>query len=184
MARARLPGWWNRSWRAPRPIGILLPVFTPESKVAPVARRLAVAALALWLSGVGCLFFGCEMFTASAAHQAEPSAHSHTASPEHGCCHRAKSNKPRGVRLQGGRDDANVQQARAETTEQGVCPLSRQPSTPSRRESLKVAPLVEPAGRPASAAHATTAAAPPNTPALLRVPGRGSTRLRACVFLI
>jgi hypothetical protein len=157
-------------------------MFAPEFKIARVARRLTAAALVLWLAGVGC-FFGCEMVTASdATRHAEPPANSRHASSGHECCHKAQSNRPQSVRPESAPGGADILRTQGETAEHGCCPFSRQSSGPARKVKLQVTPPVEPAGRLASTPHAH-AAAPP-TPYRVRVPDRGSTRLRGCVFLI
>jgi hypothetical protein len=151
-------------------------VSEPKLTARLIGRRVAAAALVLWLAGVGC-FFGCEMGVVSAAKADEQAAaaqgDSCPAFAGHDCCHKAKAES-------GGGPNAGRTPARTPRTD--CCPLKAQSADPARKASTTHASPAE-AGTPLRPApHA-------NTPARLaahrqRVPDRGSTHLRCCVFLI
>jgi hypothetical protein len=153
-------------------------VSEPQLTARLIGRRLAAAALVLWLAGVGC-FFGCEMGVVSAAgadgRTAVAQGDSCPAFAGHDCCHKAKAER-------GGGNGPNAGRTPARTPRTDCCPLKAQSADPARKASTTDASLAE-AGTPLRpATHA-------NTPARLdahrqRVPDRGSTHLRCCVFLI
>lgn len=158
-----------------------------ESKLTArlIARRVVAAALVLWLAGVGC-FFGCEMGVVSAAaeevdgQKAFEESDSCPAFAGGDCCHKAKAES-------GGDDDdngggSNLRRAPARMPRTDCCPLKAQTADPARKAGATDASLAE-AGTPLKFTP------PAHTPARLdahhlRVPDRGSTHLRCCVFLI
>ena len=157
-------------------------VFEPRLTARLMVRRLAAAALVLWLAGVGC-FFGCEMGVVSAASAAsgadEPAAmetsESCAAFAGGDCCHKAKAES-------GGAGGPHARQNPGRTPRTDCCPLKAQSADPARKAGEKDAHLAEARTPLKPAAHA-------HTPARLdahrpRVPDRGSTHLRCCVFLI
>ncbi len=152
----------------------------PKPTARSVVRRLAAASLVLWLAGVGC-FFGCEMGVVKAAAEAggqETAAAESDSCPAfagHDCCHKAKAGSG-----DGGGPTARQTPGRAPRTD--CCPLKTQSADPTRKVGLADAPLAE-AGTPLKFnPHTNTHAR--LTPHRLRVPDRGSTHLRCCVFLI
>ncbi len=155
-------------------------VFEPRLTARSIVRRLTAAALVLWLGGVGC-FFGCDMGVVSAAESdgqmTTAQADSCPAFAGHDCCHKAKAES-------GDADDdgSNVRQTPGPTPTTGHCPLKGQSADSARKVSVTDAPHAV-AGNtfkltPHTNAHARL------TPHRLRVPDRGSTHLRCCVFLI
>lgn len=151
----------------------------PPFKADVIARRLAACALVLWLAGVGC-FFGCEM-SASATpadeRQAGPQADSCPAFAVHDCCHKAGGGK-----AEDGVGAATIRQPLKERTRIACCPLAGQSADPTRKVNVADAPVAE-AGRKPTPTPNTLTPAQTSTP-WLRVPDRGSTHLRCCVFLI
>jgi hypothetical protein len=149
-----------------------MPAMFAPLEAGLAARRLTAAALIVWLAGVGC-FFGCEMsVSASTAdeHRAATRADSCPAFAGHDCCHKANSAA------------AALRPAPPEETTT-CCPLARQAtSDPARKVSASDAPVAAAGSRLGFA---------PDTRTLTllashrpRVPDRGSTHLRCCVFLI
>ena len=154
----------------------------PKPTARSVVRRLAAASLVLWLAGVGC-FFGCEMGVVKAAAEtvgreaAFAREDSCPAFAGHDCCHKAKA----GSGGDGGEGpDARRTPGPAPRTD--CCPLKSQSADPARKVGFADAPLAE-AGTPLKFNPHTNAHAR-LTPHRLRVPDRGSTHLRCCVFLI
>ena len=133
----------------------------------------------LWLAGVGC-FFGCEMGVVSAATEVDEGEaveqpESCPAFAGHDCCHKAKaeSSKVNG-------STARQTPGRAPRTD--CCPLKGQAADSARKVGVADAHLAE-AGIPLKFnPHTNTRAR--LTTHRLRVPDRGSTHLRCCVFLI
>lgn len=153
----------------------------PKLTASVIVRRLAAAALVLWLAGVGC-FFGCEMGVVSAAEaeavESSPRAARADSCPAfsgHDCCRESKAG--------GGTDAApTAGQIPGRAPRTDCCPLKGQSADPARKSGVADAPLAE-AGTPLKLTpHADTR--PRLTPHLPRVPDRGSTHLRCCVFLI
>ena len=150
-------------------------MFAPPSKFVLGTRRLACLLLVLWLAGVGCII-GCEMNTAAAAAPAEEAEkatedESCDASAGRDCCQ--KKNDDDGGRYLGSSHTG---------THSSCCPLAALSADPARKLSTKDAPL-------AVAGNRLTGAAAARIPTQLssyklRVPDRGSTHLRLCVFLI
>ena len=156
-------------------------MFAPHFKARVIARRLAAAALVLWLGGVGCLL-GCEMGVVSAAAAEEQTAttqgDSCPAFSGHDCCHKAdKADK-----TDKGDDSSTVRRIPGQTTRSNCCPLSGQSADSARKVSLKDAPLVATSGLPTFTPHSHTPAR--LIPHRSQLPDRGSTHLRCCVFLI
>jgi hypothetical protein len=150
-----------------------------ESKLTPVSiiRRVAAAALVLWMAGVGCLF-GCEMgvVSESAGVEAREAAAQEESCPAfagHDCCHKAEARS-------GGGPDARQTPGHAPRTD--CCPLKSQSADPARKSGVADAPLAG-AGTPVKLTPQTNTHAPLISHRL-RVPDRGSTHLRCCVFLI
>jgi hypothetical protein len=144
------------------------------------ASRAAALGLALWLTGVGCLF-GCEM-KVSAASDGGDGAQTQTVSMHaaaHGCCHAKTANSSR-------KSDpahaASLNPSRHAGGEMRPCPFA----SPAAESAGKVRPVA------AHAASAPRARAPESdaSPILLSgahralVADRGGTYLRCCVFLI
>lgn len=151
-----------------------------ESKHTPVliVRRAAAAALVLWMAGVGC-FLGCEMRVVSEAAGAEAreavaQGDSCPAFAGRDCCQREKA------RSSGGGPDARQTPGHAPRT--NCCPLKSLSADPARKSGVAVAPPAG-AGTPVKLTPHTNTHAP-LVAHRLRVPDRGSTHLRCCVFLI
>lgn len=144
-----------------------------------IVRRLTAAALVLWLAGVGC-FFGCEMGVVSAAAEADKRGaveqpESCPAFAGHDCCHKAKAE---GGEVKG----LTARRAPGHAPRTDCCPLKTQSADPARKVGVADARLAE-AGTPLKLSpHTNTLAR--LTAHRLRVPDRGSTHLRCCVFLI
>jgi hypothetical protein len=156
-------------------------VSRPKLTARLIARRLVAAALVLWLGGVGC-FFGCETGVVSAAapdgRKAFAEADSCPAFAGHDCCHRARAES-------GGGDEGGGSTARrtpGPLPGTGHCPLKGQSADSARKVSVADAPVAEAGNSFRLTPHAHTHARP--APHRLRVPDRGSTHLRCCVFLI
>lgn len=154
-------------------------MFAPPSQVHLVIRRLACLVLVLWLAGVGCII-GCEMNTASAATtpttapreeaQTATEDESCDASAGHDCCQKKDGDSRRHL--------GSSQNG----THSSCCPLAALSADPARQISAKDAPL-------SAAGSVLPVAARSRLPTQvssyrLRVPDRGSTHLRLCVFLI
>ena len=148
-------------------------MFAQPFQLRLITRRLACLVLALWLAGVGCII-GCEMNTAAAAPKEEAQTatedESCDASAGHDCCQKKKGD---GTRYLGSSQTGR---------HSSCCPLAALSADPTRKISTKDAPLaVAGSGLPgASASRIPTQ----HTSYKLRVPDRGSTHLRLCVFLI
>ena len=153
-------------------------VSEPKPKASVIVRRLTAAALVLWLAGVGC-FLGCEMGVVSAAAEAveQESVAQGDSCPAfagHDCCHKAKARSDDG--------GPNARQTPGRLPRTDCCPLKGQAADPARKVGMTDAPLAE-AGTPLKLSpHANAHAR--LTPHRLRVPDRGSTHPRCCVFLI
>ena len=154
-------------------------VTEPKLKASGIVRRLAAGALVLWMAGVGC-FFGCEMGVVSAAagadeREAVEQTESCPAFAGRDCCHKAKA--------EGGEvNGATARRTPGHAPRTDCCPLKGQAADPARKVGVADAHLAE-AGiplkfNPHTNIHARL------TLHRLRVPDRGSTHLRCCVFLI
>lgn len=145
-------------------------MLTQPYKAFGIPLRLAASILALWLGGLGC-FLGCEMSVsaAGAAQSAATQADSCPAFGGHDCCHKAE-----------GRDGSAT--LRQTPTEMNCCPLANQPADAARKVKISEAAPAEAAGALTAIprAHSFT----PRSTRPPRVPDRGSTHLRHCVFLI
>jgi hypothetical protein len=147
-------------------------MFAPPSRLGLITRRLAALALVLWLAGVGCII-GCEMNVAAAPkEEAQASSEGDSCPMEsggHDCC------------KEDGDGAANVRLPK-HTTHISCCPLANLSADPARKISTKDVPLAV-AGSGLHVASDTRTST--QLPAYrLRVPDRGSTYLRCCVFLI
>jgi hypothetical protein len=161
-------------------------MFAPPSKTGKIIRRFACCALVLWLAGVGCII-GCEMqpVAAAAAHNAaSPAASSEneescSISSGKDCCKKKKND-------QGDASEESDGEVHIGLPLNGMhlscCPLAVVSADPARKVSNRDAP-VAPAksGSPFSSGSRTLRPLPFHK---LRVPDRGSTHLRCCVFLI
>jgi hypothetical protein len=158
----------------------MLAVSEPKLTARLIGRRVAAAALVLWLAGVGC-FFGCEMGVVSAAAEevdgqaAVEKSESCPAFAGGDCCHKAKAER-------GGEGGPNAGRTPLRTPRTDCCPLKAQSADPARKAGATDA-------HPAAAGTPLKFTARAHTPARLdahrpRVPDRGSTHLRCCVFLI
>ena len=142
-------------------------------------KRIAAFGLAVWLTGLGCLF-GCEMNVSAAATNAhEPAQAESCHAMAHDCCHAMKSHES-------GKSDT------AQTV--SLVPW------PGARGEMSPCPFANPAAESARKAHGVQAVAdstpraqPPASEARILprefmgrvlVPDRGGTYLRCCVFLI
>ena len=147
-------------------------MFAPPSRLNVIARRLAASVLVLWLAGVGCII-GCEMNVA-AAHKDESltasEGESCPTSSGHDCCKEDDGDGAGNVRLP------------KHTTNVSCCPLAGVSADAARKISIKDVPLaVAGSGLPVASDSRTSTPLPTYQ---LRVPDRGSTHLRCCVFLI
>ena len=150
-------------------------MFAPPSRLSVAIRRLAAYTLVLWLAGAGCII-GCsgEVVGAAPADESPASIREDScpAFSGHGCCHRAESTG----------DTASVRTLPKYPENIFRCPLAGQTADPARKVSSSDAP-------PALEAHGLWAAPEALISATLpasrlRVPDRGGTYLRCCVFLI
>ena len=155
--------------------------------------RLTAFSLALWLAGFGCLL-GCEAAPAArAAAHAQP-AHASARSESHAARQRESCSKMRGHgggndrrAKAGGDSDARTSiDAGAPTGgDPAHCPLGRQTRDLARKVFDADTPPPASALTPRPPApEETSRAADAPTARVARVPDRGSTRLRCCVFLI
>lgn len=147
-------------------------MFAPPSLPRAITRRVASLVLVLWLAGVGCII-GCEM-NAAAAHTEETQTVSEgescSATSAHDCCHKEGNDAPTSVAL-------------PETgTDLSCCPLAAVSTESSRKISTKDIPVAVAGGQSTVPADSRTSTSLPSHQ--LRVPDRGSTHLRCCVFLI
>ncbi len=149
-------------------------MFAPVSRVSVTLRRLATFVLVLWLAGIGCII-GCEMNVAAAPRdesQTNSEKESCTAFSEHDCCQKTE----------GGDGTATIGLLPQNTTNVSCCPLTGLSADPARKISGSDAPL--------SVAGSGLSVAPDTRRSTLlpayrpKVPDRGSTYLRCCVFLI
>jgi hypothetical protein len=154
-------------------------VSEPKLKASVIVRRLTAAALVLWMAGVGC-FFGCEMGVVSAAAEADErevveQPESCPAFAGRDCCHKAKAES-------GEASGSTARRTPGHAPRTDCCPIKSQSADPARKLGVADAPLAE-AGTPLKLSPHTNARAR-LTVHRLRVPDRGSTHLRCCVFLI
>ena len=155
-------------------------VSEPKPKAPVIVRRLTAAALVLWLAGVGC-FFGCEMGVVSAVaaeadeREAVEQTESCPAFAGRDCCHKAKAESGKG-------NGSNARRTPGHAPRTDCCPVKSQSADPARKLGVADAPLAE-AGTPLKLSPHTNTRARLNAHRL-RVPDRGSTHLRCCVFLI
>ena len=161
-------------WRGATLISIMSAMFAPPSQVSVTLCRLATLVLVLWLAGVGCII-GCEMNVAAAPKDESQSTSESESCPafsDHDCCQKT-----------GGSDGAaTIGLLPQNTTNDSCCPLTGLSADPARKVSGSDAPL---------AVTGSGLSVTPDTriSTLLRayrpkVPDRGSTHLRCCVFLI
>ena len=148
-------------------------MFAPPSIFGLLTRRLVASVLVLWLAGVGCII-GCEI-KASAAHKEEAQAASEgescsMSSGGHDCCQKEGAN---------GTTNVGTPKHAAHVS---CCPLAVVSADPARKVSTKDVPVAV-AGRGLLAVPDSRISTP--LPSYrLRVPDRGGTHLRCCVFLI
>jgi len=137
-------------------------------------RRLVALTLVLWLGGAGCVV-GCEMmprvFASDATSVSESSA-SCPASSGPDCCHQQNSN----------RVVTSFGTAPQTPRAPACCPLAGQAAEAPHKIRFDAKPLVVVVDR--LLASSITAENAAWTTAQTRVPDRGSTYLRCCVFLI
>jgi hypothetical protein len=152
-------------------------MFAPPSGISLLVRRLAALVLVLWLAGVACII-GCEMNTAAATVTRAPGEAAQTATEGescdttagHDCCQKKKG---------GGTPSLRSSQTGSHSS---CCPLAALSADPARKLGTKNVPLAL-AGKSLQSASARRI--PAELPSYkLRVPDRGSTHLRLCVFLI
>lgn len=174
----------SRSWWATPRIRIMPAMFAPKIKAGLVVRRLVASALVLWLAGVGC-FFGCEM-SASAApsgeHQASAKEKSCPAFSGDDCCDKAESGDDDQTESSLSSEAPTIRQTPAGPGVMTCCPLTGQSADPPRKMSIRDAPVAE-AGKKSTPTPNNLTSTQTSTHRL-RVPDRGSTHLRCCVFLI
>lgn len=147
-------------------------MFVAPSMFSVIVRRIGASVLVLWLAGVGCII-GCEMNAAAApAGDVEIAVEGEScdAASGHDCCEKADKNAPAGV----GHPDTG--------TGDSCCPLIEVAADAARKVSSNESPLVAVGRRPPIAAYSPHSTS--SFPFRLRVPDRGSTHLRCCVFLI
>lgn len=141
-----------------------------------MTRRLAALALVLWLGGLGCLF-GCE-FSGSAS--AESSVSSQSALS---CSMSAKSHCCHSQPARGAQEQTSAGLPPQSGGEMSGCPLAGQSAVvTSKPRVADVAVLALASERFLTAPRVETQDA--SFAARQRVPDRGSTYLRCCVFLI
>ncbi|MGH9903320.1 MAG: hypothetical protein ACRD68_16055 [Pyrinomonadaceae bacterium] len=148
---------------------------TPLLKNCRIIRRLTALTLVLWLGGVACLI-GCEIKVSAAVPQTPDAAESCPAFGGHDCCPQSKGDRAE-------RDAASVNTLPQGHNNPSCCPLYGLPSDPARKISSADAPLALDGGGPslpAPDAHKTSV----RSAGTQRVPDRGGTYLRCCVFLI
>lgn len=149
-------------------------MFASPSTIAAMTRRCAALIFVLWLAGVGC-FVGCEMNVAAAPKHESQTASQTESCPAfsgHDCCQKTEESN----------DAASIAFPPKKTENISCCPLTALSADAARRVSTSDAPF---------AAVQSTSQVVPDTrisiqlPASrLKVPDRGSTYLRYCVFLI
>ena len=154
-------------------------MFVPLSKLGFLPRRLAASVLMLWLAGIGCIV-GCEMHVAAATKE-EPVVTSEeescTATSGHGCCKEVRESDKTFAGLRGSymgfhKDSTNVT----------CCQPTAVTADPARKLSPKGKLLASANSRmPVVLDYRISTTLPANR---LRVPDRGGTHLRCCVFLI
>lgn len=147
-----------------------------RSQFVSVIRHLAVVALVLWLGGAGCLL-GCEASVSAAtgdeSRASAEAAESCPSSAGHDCCHHAKD----------GGDAAPFGTVMPSPGEMSCCPLAGHSTVAAGKPAISDAPAA------ALGAHELLPAQRGGTRVAsseggLRVPDRGGTYLRCCVFLI
>jgi hypothetical protein len=158
------------------------PTQAVPTRAGGVTQRLAALALALWLGGIGCLVgCGTAVFAAPAGEPHVISASQDTGATEscplsagHDCCRRAKSVRD---------GTASLETLPQSIPTMGCCPLAGQSADPVRKTRLTDAPPEVAGSKLLPTSHTGTyiIAEPPGR---RRVPDRGGTYLRCCVFLI
>jgi hypothetical protein len=157
-------------------------MFARQSKIGGRFCRFAVLLLALWLGGLGCVI-GCEMGTLAASRDEEHSNVSEDSCPSsgHDCCKKKpKSAEDKEAETRESSAIANI--PHGTDAMPSCCPLAIQSADPARKSRFVDAPLVTTASRLLGTPDFQPSNAIPFT--RLRVPDRGSTYLRCCVFLI
>lgn len=150
-----------------------------------IIRLVAVAALTLWLGGQGCLV-GCSSSTAGFAGERDDAtltavapqiraAACASSSSEHDCCRRAQIDK-RGVVSR-----SFIESHRQSPASMRCCSTTGQTLLPAQKTNTETS-LAMTAGRIKISPLFITGGLSPNNHA--RLPDRGGTRLRCCVFLI
>lgn len=149
-------------------------MFAPPSIFGLITLRVVASVLVLWLAGVGCII-GCEI-KASAAHEEEVQVASEgescpVSSSRHDCCRKEDAD-----------GTANVETPK-HVAHISCCPLAVVSAVdPARKVGTKDVPVaVAVRGLHAVPDSRISTPLPSNR---LRVPDRGGTHLRCCVFLI
>lgn len=149
-------------------------MFASPSTIGTMTRRCAAFVFVLWLAGVGC-FVGCEMNVAAAPkHESltKSQTESCPAFSGHDCCQKTEVSN----------DAASITIPPKKTENISCCPLTGLSADPARRVSTSDAPF--------AVVQSTSLVAPDTRistqlpTSRLKVPDRGSTYLRCCVFLI
>ena len=157
-------------------------MFDELSRLNLIVRRLAAVALVLWLAGIGCIV-GCEMYVA-AAQATDQAAQLEVSSDEscptasgHGCCKEVDESTPANVRL-----ELVSVVPHKDFPDTSCCQQTSVTSDPARKLSAN-GKMVSVSGgsMPVESDSRTSTPFPANR---VRVPDRGSTHLRCCVFLI
>jgi hypothetical protein len=162
---------------------------------ARIVRLLLAPALGLWIAGVGCMF-GCENMVAAAGQsgtkQAKLAGHSlaiiatgDACSPakSHNCCAKSKSKSQHNARPTKTSNTTLIASDQSSSSEMMGCPLAVNATAVVTKSSSKQ--VATPAALPNSTLPGINLQeqnASLSTPA--RLPNRGHTYLRCCVFLI
>ena len=143
-------------------------------------KRIAAFGLAVWLTGLGCLF-GCEMNVSAAAATTahEPAQAESCHAMAHDCCHAMKS---RGSEKSDPAQAASLVSWPGARGEMSPCPFAN-PAAESARKAQGVEPVADstPRAQPPALEARTF---PREFAGRVLVPDRGGTYLRCCVFLI
>jgi hypothetical protein len=149
-------------------------MFASPSTIGALTRRCAAFVFVLWLAGVGC-FVGCEMNVAAApGHEAliKSQAESCPAFSGHDCCQKTEESS----------DAASVGIPPKNTEDVSCCQLTGLSADPARKVSTSDAPHT--VAQSASLVAPDTRISTQLPTYGRKVPDRGSTYLRCCVFLI
>lgn len=144
---------------------------SPYTKCRNITNRIIALSLVLWLSGATCVFGGCEM--AMAKIEATQKSNNQMRA-DHSCCKRAKSKK-----------EAKLVEefpVPPPSTKISCCPFASQPTVQARKANTETAPVIS--------VSVQTQFFQPNEERRTsfsyhaRLPDRGSTHIKNCIFLI